>query len=129
MITFVTADQIVAHAIGDYLLQSDWMANHKRQHFYVALVHAYTYGGPFLLFQPSAAAMVVIIFSHAIIDRFGLARYLVWAKNWLGLNRPWAECTKTGYPDERPPWMSVWLMIIADNILHILINAAALRWL
>lgn len=30
---------------------------------------------------------------------------------------------------ETPPWLAVWLMIIADNALHLLINAAAVTWL
>lgn len=41
----------------------------------------------------------------------------------------WANCKATGYPSEVPPWLSVWLLIIADNVMHVLINGAALRWL
>ena len=41
----------------------------------------------------------------------------------------WADCAATGYYKERPPWMSVWLLIIADNTIHVILNAIALRWL
>ncbi len=33
------------------------------------------------------------------------------------------------YPPDRPPWLAVWLLIIADNVMHVLINGLALRYL
>ena len=126
----LTADQLVAHAVGDYVLQSDWMANEKTKRSAAALAHVLTYALPFLFLRPSVAAMAVIVGSHFVIDRWRLARYVCWAKNFLGRgNPPWADCTATGYPSSRPPWLSVWLLIIADNVMHVLINGAALRWL
>lgn len=125
----ITADQLVCHAIGDYILQSDWMASEKTKRHFAAWIHALTYFLPFLALSPSWPAFAVIVTTHALIDRYRLARYIVWAKNWLGPNRPWSECVATGYPADRPAWLAVWLMIIADNILHVLINGAALRWL
>lgn len=126
----ITADQIVAHLVGDYLLQSDWMANEKTKRSLAALAHVVTYAIPFLFLSPSLPALAVIVATHFIIDRWRLARFVVWAKNLLGPGaRPWSECSATGYPPERPAWLSVWLLIIADNVLHVLINGAALRWL
>jgi len=125
----ITADQLVAHAIGDYVLQSDWMASEKTKRSLAAAVHAVTYALPFLLLDASVAAMAVIVITHFVIDRWRLARYVVWAKNWLGPNKPWSECSGTGYPADRPPWMAVWLLIIADNVMHVLINALALHYL
>jgi hypothetical protein len=46
-----------------------------------------------------------------------------------GYRKSWLECAATGYPPDRPPWMSVWLLIIADNVMHVAINSAALKWL
>lgn len=125
----ITADQLVAHAVGDYLLQSDWMANEKTKKSAAALAHVVTYSLPFVLLGASWEALAVIAGSHFVIDRWRLARYVVWVKNWLGPNRPWSECAATGYPDDRPPWLSVWLMIIADNVLHVLCNGLALAYL
>lgn len=125
----ITADQLVAHAVGDYLLQSDWMAVNKTKRSIAAVAHVCTYALPFLLLGASVAALAVIIGTHFVIDRFRLARYVVWAKNWMGPNRPWSECTATGYPPDRPTWMTVWLLIIADNMLHVLCNGLALRYL
>ena len=41
----------------------------------------------------------------------------------------WSESKGTGYPADKPAWMAVWLMIIADNTMHLLINTAAVVWL
>lgn len=124
----ITADQLVAHAIGDYILQSDWMAQEKTKRTLAALIHVLTYGIPFVFFGASLAALAVIVGTHFVIDRWRLARYVVWAKNWP-MTPPWRECKATGYPPDRPPWMAVWLLIIADNILHVLCNGLALRYL
>jgi hypothetical protein len=123
------ADQLVAHAVGDYLLQSDWMARNKTTRSIAALAHVATYALPFLLLRPSLPAFAVIAGTHFVIDRWRLARFVIWAKNWLGPNRPWSECKATGYPADSPAWLSVWLLIIADNILHVVINGLALGYL
>jgi hypothetical protein len=150
----ITANQLVAHAVGDYVLQSDWMASEKTKRSVAALAHALTYALPFLFLSASPAALAVIAGTHFIIDRWRLARYVVWAKNFLSPPtrhvpihlpspevlfdgkleprewwHPWSECSATGYHKDRPPWLTVWLLIIADNVMHVLCNAAALRWL
>lgn len=129
---FLTADQLVVHLVGDYITQSDWMAVWKVRRALPALVHSVVYSAGFLVFGPSGRALTLILVSHFLIDRFRLARYLVWIKNFLGpfgCNAPWSECSQTGYPNARPDWLTVWLLIIADNILHITINGIALKCL
>lgn len=127
----VTADQLVAHAVGDYLLQSDWMANEKVKRSVAAAAHVATYFLPFLFLTRAPAALAFIIGTHFVIDRWRLARFVCWAKNWMapGGYLAWSSCSGTGYDVERPQWMTVWLMIVADNVMHVLCNAAALRWL
>lgn len=123
---------VLAHMVGDYLIQSDWMATEKTKRWWPAWAHALTYGLPFLFVTSSPVALAVIVGTHAVIDRYRLARHVVWAKNFIaprGYNPPWRECSASGYPPDKPVWMAVWLMIIADNTIHILINVAAVRWL
>lgn len=123
-------EQLLAHLVGDYILQTERMAREKRTNPWAALTHASAYSFPFLLLSPSLPALAVIIFTHWAIDHYGLARYVVFAKNWVtepGLR--WADCKATGYPATTPAWMAVWLLIIADNTIHLCINYAALRWL
>lgn len=126
---FMTADQLLAHLVGDYIIQSDWMANEKGKRSLAAVIHAVTYTLPFLFLTQNPAALSIIAGTHFIIDRWRLARYVVWAKNlpYPG-SLPWVQCSNTGYPNERPAWLAVWLLIIADNTLHLICNAAALRW-
>ena len=160
-----TADQLVAHAIGDYVIQSDWMATEKVKQSMAAFVHALVYSLVFLAFSPSVPALAFIFVTHFVIDRWRLARYVVWAKNWLAWwpwcpschgpvpadagvvgvwsadcpqdrhphrirpTPPWAMCMATGYPPDRPIWLTFWLMIVVDNLLHVCCNAIALRWL
>lgn len=127
-------EQLILHLIGDYLTQSNWMAQNKTKNSFAAGAHALVYSAPFLLLIGStprpALAGVTILVTHFLIDRFRLARYVVWVKNFIGPgNLPWRECSATGYPPDCPAWLAVWLMIIADNTLHLAINYAALRWL
>jgi hypothetical protein len=136
-LSFFTADQLFAHAVGDYFLQGDWMANEKTKRNVAALAHVTTYVLPFLLLSPSSLALAVIAGTHFIIDRWRLARYVVLAKNLFlrpnsaeteGEPLDWWD-TATGSPKSRPAFLSVWLLIIVDNLMHVAINAAALRWL
>jgi hypothetical protein len=41
----------------------------------------------------------------------------------------WENCKATGYPSETPVWLATWLLIIADNALHLAINFLALKYL
>jgi hypothetical protein len=120
---------LLAHLVGDYLIQSDWMATEKTKRWWPAIAHAVTYGIPFAFLAPSISAWLVIVITHAVIDHYRLARHVVWVKNFLGPRRTWRsweECKATGYPADRPVWLTTWLMIIADNTIHLLINTAAI---
>lgn len=123
---------LLAHLIGDYVVQSHWMATEKTTRWWPAIVHALTYGLPFLMVTRSTLALAVIVATHAVIDRYRLARYVVWAKNQIAPaahRPPWSQAASTGYSADAPAWLAVWLLIICDNTLHIGLNYAAVRWL
>lgn len=123
---------LLAHLFGDYVFQSHWMAREKTKRWWPAIAHALTYGLPYLVVTRSPLALVVIVVTHAVIDRYRLARHVVWAKNLLApkpYRRSWSACSATGYPPETPAWLATWLMIITDNTCHLAINAAAVYWL
>ena len=127
--------ELLCHLFGDYIIQSDWMATQKTERWWPAFMHGWTYTIPFLFLTTNMTALLIICVSHIIIDRFRLARYVVWLKNFLApirksevelWNPSFAECRATGYPPDRPTWLTVWLMIIADNTMHLTINHFAL---
>ena len=141
---------IVAHLVGDYCLQSDWMALEKTKRSGAALAHAATYTLPFMLLLPPAhggMGLAFIFISHFVIDRWRLARYVCWLKNFLSpphtygptdlfghrdetkWRHPWSVCSTTGYHKDRPPWLATWLLFIADNTLHLICNGIALSYL
>lgn len=120
---------ILAHLVGDYILQSHWMSLNKTSHWWPAILHGLTYTLPYAIFVHDWRALAIICVTHIIIDRFRLARHVVWFKNFMaprGTNSSWAESKATGYPPETPPWLAVWLMIVADNAVHLAINTAAI---
>lgn len=123
-------EQLILHLCGDYLTQSDWMALNKTKAYFPAFMHALVYSLPFLCLTTHIWALSCIFGTHFLIDRFRLARYLVFAKNFMGSPWPkWEDCKATGYPSDRPAWLTVWLLIAADNTLHLAINYSALRWM
>jgi len=180
---------IVCHLIGDYVLQSDWMALKKTERSFegavAAAVHSFLYALPFwglfclsgMDFWSSWQATVLIAGTHAFIDHIRIARLVCWLKNFLSPRdrygsptqitmansfgfsegdlvdiggekvrvtkventtmwaaprrwwHSWESCSLTGYQNNKPAWMSVWLMIITDNTLHLICNGlAVLIW-
>jgi len=123
---------IACHFIGDYVLQSDWMAQNKRKVSAAAAAHALAYSVPFLFLVQSSLAFFVIYWTHYFIDRYGLARYVCFAKNFLAPKSDWPKWSDTdftGYSAARDKYLTVWLYIITDNLMHLLINYCSLRYL
>ena len=115
-------EQLLLHLIGDYITQTNWMATEKARNTLAAIAHALVYALPFLLIG-SKVAVILILLSHFLVDRFSLARFVAYAKNKV--TEPslrWDDCKATGYPPETPIWLSNCLLIVVDNTLHISSN-------
>lgn len=132
----ITADQLIAHAIGDYILQSHWMAQEKTKRWLPCLLHVFFYSIPFgIWFAASLPALLVILGSHYLIDRYRLARHVILFKNLLFCPNDAADKLgkeynpDTGFPADTPPWLAFWLLIVVDNFLHVVINGVALKYL
>jgi hypothetical protein len=95
--------QLLAHLWGDYLLQSEWMAQNKTKRNWPCLVHCALYSA---LFIP-----------------------LCWKPGWVSVSQPAGVYAWSNTPPTTPVWFSTWLLIIADNTLHLTINYLALRYL
>jgi hypothetical protein len=140
----------LAHLFGDYVVQSHYMATEKVRSTGPALAHAATYAACFLPLTRSARALAFIGGTHFVIDRWRLARHVVYVKNQAAPERhryPWSHARATGYHDGRgdqgvgehtlgpdacgapapPPLLALGLLIVADNALHLALNRWALR--
>src|SRR5699024_7872653 len=102
----------------------------KTSRWWPALAHGAVYTLPFVLITQSWLALLVIGGTHAVIDRYRLAKYLVWARDKIAPrgHRGTSHVGTTGN-DDAPVWLATWLMIIADNTVHLVINVAAVYWL
>jgi hypothetical protein len=122
---------LLAHLLGDYVLQSHEMATRKTSSWTWALIHAGFYSIPFVALLAAFAepwravvALVIIGGTHALIDRYRIAAY--WCR-WWGVGFPglWSDAATFKEP---PPFLGVWLLILVDNSMHLCINAAAIAW-
>ena len=115
--------QLLAHLLGDYVLQSDRMARNKTCSHRWALLHALLYALCFVWIVPSVWAWLVILSTHFLIDRYRLATY--WIRFYNGVQDPGLF----GYEAAKPAYMAFWLMVIVDNTMHLVINYLAITWL
>lgn len=132
-------EQLILHGVGDYFLQTDKQALNKKCHgwfgFKMCLFHCITYSLPFLLIG-SWQAVTVISLTHFIIDRTRIVDYALAIKNRVyksGLVKPGFlgqyDISNFGFSLNRPPFITIWLYIITDNLLHIICNYFALKYL
>ena len=120
---------LLAHLIGDYVLQSHVMATRKTSSWRWAFIHAAFYSLPFAALlawlgaplDAAALALAIIGSTHAVIDRLRLAAR--WCQ-WYGVGHPGLWTSPAGF-EAPPPFLGVWLTIIVDNTLHLAINGAA----
>lgn len=133
-------EQLLCHLVGDYFLQSDWMALNKNKKTIPCLVHVIFYTIIFLFITNNIQALSLIALTHFIIDRWSIAKYIIYIKNFINPTFSYYsfdQCSVTGYydswrnPDEgqaaRPKFITTWLYIISDNTLHLLCNFIILK--
>ncbi len=146
---------LLAHLVGDYWLQSDYMALNKTKKTLPCLLHVLFYTACFLTLTLSWKALLFIGTTHFIIDRWPvIVKRMIWAKNHFPtMSYPaYKHCDATGYYDDspfrpyvvkdegicqfrqkhgepRPFYITIWLYIISDNIIHLICNYIALTYL
>ena len=95
---------LLAHLVGDFIIQTDWMANGKKRKSLICMIHVITYLLPFFFLQFLWWQLVLIGIQHFIQDRWG---FVVWFMN------------KAGHKKFASSPMSPWSIIVTDNIFHL----------
>lgn len=137
-------EQLLIHLFADYWLQNDWMALNKKEKWLPAIVHGIVYTIPFLLLTKSIVALLVICITHVIIDHTNIVQRLNQIKNWdfkedsccsfLPDNQIGCSFKQINFKLRdgyyaRPLFIRIWLIIIQDNILHLIINYLSIKYL
>lgn len=65
---------IICHIVGDYLLQTDYMAGNKGKDWYLLFVHCVCYCVPFLIVWGFVWQIALMFVVHIIVDALK-ARY------------------------------------------------------
>lgn len=112
-------NELLAHLVGDYIFQNDWMALGKYRSKWIALFHGIFYTIPFVFLTNDMVSLFIIGFTHSIIDHWKISDFVGQIKNWNFK-------THNGFSTERPIWLTVWIGIITDNTIHLFINHVAL---
>ncbi len=127
-------EQLLLHFFGDYIIQNDHVGVRKKENsltgLYYCLFHCITYSLPFLLIV-SWEAVLLIGIGHFFLDRWNIVAYFTALKNNVykkippgleGIAEKKLDVSNLGYPIDRPKFMSIWLYIIHDNVLHVIWN-------
>jgi len=100
-------EQLLIHAVGDYFLQNDWMALNKKnkniEGFIACAIHSILYTIPFILISCSWKALLVILFSHFLIDRTNIVAYFIAVKNEF---MDYLFCGKLYEPDNKYTYLN-----------------------
>lgn len=122
--------RLLAHLVGDYLLQTHYEAVEKVNHWLPATTHAAKYTAAFLPLTRNPKALAVIGGTHLILDHYRLAKHVNFTRNLLApKSYRSVDLANAGSPEACPPGLATALMIISDNTIHMLINEWALnRW-
>lgn len=59
---------IICHLIGDYVLQSDFIAKTKGENWYHLLIHCFLYSLPFYFVFGYSWKLIFVIIMHILID-------------------------------------------------------------
>jgi hypothetical protein len=106
---------IVAHFIGDYLLQNDYLAQNKKKSSWVCGAHCLLYGlATFLCLLPSGASFAiapVVALLHFPIDRW---QFVPFYMRYYGQN------------DFAKPPCFPWSVFWVDNTMHLLVLWASI---
>lgn len=95
---------ILAHFIGDFLFQNDWMAVGKKKSSWICTVHVFFYMLPFLLTDLSLIQLILIAVQHWLQDR---TTFIAW----------WCR-TMGSFQSELKHKTLPWGHFVVDQVMH-----------
>lgn len=95
---------ILAHFIGDFLLQNDWLAVGKKKSSFICSVHVLLYMLPFLLTDLNEIQLVLIALQHWFQDR---TKFVSW----------WCR-TVGSFQGELKQDVLPWGHFVVDQVFH-----------
>lgn len=124
-------EQLLLHLFGDFIVQNDHVALNKKKNTFKGWIyciwHCVSYSLPFLIIG-SWQAVVGIAVSHFAIDKTNIVAHFIALKN-----NTWKDgklnTENFGYLPERPFAITIWLLIFADNTLHLICNYLFIKYL
>lgn len=98
---------LLAHLVGDYILQNDFLAKYKKDHTWVCLLHVSIYCSVVFCFMgwPWWGLLITAV-CHFIQDRTNLI--------------PWYMDNVSGQKEFRTGPCKAWAAIMVDNVFHLL---------
>jgi hypothetical protein len=120
---------LLGHLVGDYLLQTEWMAQNKAKNtlegWLAAIVHCVAYTGAvcFLMWKFDWYWWIAVFFSHFFIDKFALGYYYL--KFLKGLDT-YAYKSVGEYNELRAGFNAV-IYTITDNTMHLVLMWGAYK--
>lgn len=67
---------IICHIVGDYLLQTDYMAKEKNNNLYILFVHCVCYCIPFIYIFGFNYKIISLLIIHMVIDWMKIHHYI-----------------------------------------------------
>jgi len=130
--------QLLLHLFGDFIVQNDNVALNKKKNtlkgWLYCIFHCITYSLPFL-FITNWKAVLGIGLTHFIIDKTNVVAYfLAWRNNVYNPSElKWKygnyDISNFGFQLQRPFAVTIWLLIITDNTLHLILNYLFIKYL
>lgn len=119
-------EQLLLHLFGDFIVQNDWMALNKKKNgligFLTCSIHCISYSLPFFLITNWMGVLLICI-SHFALDR----TYVT--EKFLKLRNGVKNTSNFGFKKERPFEITFWLMVITDNVIHLICNYFIITYL
>jgi len=120
---------LLGHLVGDYLLQNNFMALNKSKFslkgWFACIIHCiiYTYAVCLVMQEYNWLWIAIVFLSHFFIDKFSLAALYLKALKSRDLSKIIRidKSTVLHMPDAIQAMVTIFVVIVADNTMHLLL--------